>query len=130
MLKLTLVIILFCFALSNCQRQPRKILGAIFDANLKDPGIYDQVHQQSIFATNEYTKIFKANLQNKCSRIKFELVNLTSAQTQLVEGIIFYLNVEIKDSNCLADCPTQKCRFITWKIEWTDFNSLIDSHCI
>ncbi len=123
----TVVIILatiFLVTFSNCD--PTDV--TMVDIDLSNPTDVQIVSQQAQFAADEYTKDFLSNLQSKCSHVKFVVSKIIAAQKMTIQGVIYFMDAEIKDSNCQSNCATKSCSFTTWVV--THQQTVMDYFCV
>jgi hypothetical protein len=132
MLKSILSILVFCTISLNCQEElnTTNVVGGVLDVDLNDPQKYAVIYQQAQFAAKEYTKLYKASLINSCSSVIFEPARIISAQVQVVSGKLYYINTEIKDANCQANCAIKTCKFEIYEVQWLKIQTLKESRCV
>ncbi len=120
----TLFLILSIFAIATkCDM----LVGGRSSVDLSDPNseTYKNIAEQAQFATSEYTKLYRA-LNSQNLNTNFEVVRLLSAQQQVVSGMKYYINAEIKD---LSSGETKTCEFAIWSQPWLKNNQLVDHQC-
>ena len=73
------------------------------------------------FAAQQYSGLINAN---------FALNNVISGTSQIVAGVIFDLNVVLKDNNCIngQKCNYQKCNFKVLNQNWMRVQNTLLSH--
>ncbi|XP_059811212.1 cystatin-2-like [Hypanus sabinus] len=130
---LVLVVLLGAAAAAAEEERPPFLLGGLSPVPTDDPEVVNAI------------RVAEENFNRRSNDVSYTAVyNVTSAQIQVVEGLMYHLNLELRTTVCrknepdLRNCPFHQdpqhakrmtCRFKVWYRPWVGPMEVNESQC-
>jgi hypothetical protein len=64
------------------------------------------------------------------SLFNYSLVEVVSAQSQVVAGVNYFLKIRMKQASCRRNCPIERCELEIYEKKWQNFRNLTNFECV
>jgi hypothetical protein len=133
MLKVTLLTLTLLIGLASAALGG---LGSRRDCNLSDPNVYQKLEKFSMLGLEEIAnkrnaKAALANTNNNQQQrpLSYSLLKILSAQSQVVSGVNYYIDVMMKEASCGSSCTNEACTLTIWDRPWLNSTLMTNFTC-
>ena len=108
--RLVLIALIFAICVISKSANMTKLLGGQSPVDLTDESsdTYKAIVSAAQFAANEVSGINSDSIK----------INILRAKQQIVAGVLYVIEANVSDSNCVSNCPILKCNFEVWSQPW------------
>jgi hypothetical protein len=119
-----LITVVFLIAIAYCVADSGSgfagvMVGGRSPLNLSDPIVYQRVENFTLLALKQIAEDRSqfGNSNNKAP-LSYSLVKIVSAQSQVVSGMNYFIEIIMQDANCEAKCHPEACSLVIWSQPW------------
>jgi hypothetical protein len=99
-------------------------------AVLKDLSIYSLTQIGRKRASDAAREAGIADKPMDLSKFNYSLVEVVSAQSQVVAGLNYFIQIRMKQASCKRNCQIEKCDLEIYDRKWENFRNLTNFDCI
>lgn len=130
----SLAFLMICLASFQYVSAFEMIMGGRTIYDLNQPGNLNKIEKLSTYGVKTLAErrmeAAKKNNQVSTSSKPLEYNHrVISAQSQVVAGIKYYIDIKMNDANCRKLCAVEKCQLVIWERGWENFINLTSFNC-
>lgn len=119
----------------NVRMEETVMVGGFKDLNVDDENIRPVLDELAGFSLNKVSEKRRAELGTEeegafsSDRFNYSLIEVVSAQSQVVAGINYNIRIRMKERGCKRGCDVEMCDLQVYERKWDDFRELSNFNC-